>query len=41
MKTVVLDLLRRYLHVEHYFQQGKRHHPTSPHDTSGTDNLLE
>uniref|UniRef100_D3ZBE2 acetyl-CoA carboxylase n=1 Tax=Rattus norvegicus TaxID=10116 RepID=D3ZBE2_RAT len=27
MKAVVLDLLRRYLNVEHHFQQGKRHHP--------------
>lgn len=27
MKTVVLDLLRRYLQVEHHFQQGK----TLPH----------
>lgn len=26
MKAVVLDLLRRYLNVEHHFQQGKRHH---------------
>ncbi|KAK2494079.1 hypothetical protein MC885_018322, partial [Smutsia gigantea] len=26
MKTVVLDLLRRYLSVEHHFQQGKAHY---------------
>lgn len=24
MKTVVLDLLRKYLNVEHHFQQGKK-----------------
>ncbi|KAH0516969.1 Acetyl-CoA carboxylase 2 [Microtus ochrogaster] len=27
MKTVVLDLLRKYLNVEHHFQQGKRCYP--------------